>query len=300
MALIGALVVVVLATSAAVAMAERQQVELRRAENLTLGAQAMRHVQGVETWALAVLAADARRNQRDDAGDEWARPLPPTAVPGGEVAGTIEDLGGRLNLNDLIREDEPDPAQVERLRRLLAHLGLNPAMAMAVVDWIDSDLDTSGPDGAEDGYYSRLDPPYRSANRPMAHEGELSFVRGFDPAVLSRLLPHVCAVPAGSAINVNLATGPVLASLGRETEPDVLQSLLAGRPYPTVVDFISALVAAGVEGLEADGLAVTSNHFRVASHVRLGHVSLRVDSDIERIGGVPRLLRRQFQGDDDA
>ena len=47
----------------------------------------------------------------------------------------------------------PDPLRVERFRRLLEHLQLNPMLADAVLDWIDKDELVRMPGGAESASY---------------------------------------------------------------------------------------------------------------------------------------------------
>ena len=50
---------------------------------------------GAEAWAADVLKRDKLTGSpTDDFAEEWALPLPPLPVDGGEVAGQIEDLPG--------------------------------------------------------------------------------------------------------------------------------------------------------------------------------------------------------------
>ncbi len=111
-ALVTALLVVALATVAAVAMASRQQLDVRRTANLLQGDQAYVYAQAVEDWARVVLKRDAEDNQIDKLDDDWAQRLSPIVVPGGQVDGFIIDLQGRFNLNNLVKPDgqlsEPD------------------------------------------------------------------------------------------------------------------------------------------------------------------------------------------------
>ena len=56
--------------------------------------------------------------------------------------------------------------------RLLSNLNLNPIIANAIIDWIDSDQYTTYPDGAEDDIYMKLNPAYRTANQKMISKRE--------------------------------------------------------------------------------------------------------------------------------
>ena len=104
-ALVTALLVVSLVTVAAVAMATRQQVDVRRTANLLHGEQAYAHAVSAESWARVVLRRDAKDNDYDVLEDEWATALPPIAVEGGLVSGRVEDRQGRFNLNNLVDSD---------------------------------------------------------------------------------------------------------------------------------------------------------------------------------------------------
>jgi len=88
-ALITVLLVVSLATIAAVAMASRQQLDIRRAENLLDADQADLYAQGAEQWAEQLLARDAKRSQVDTLGEDWAKTLPAIPVEGGAIAAAI-------------------------------------------------------------------------------------------------------------------------------------------------------------------------------------------------------------------
>jgi general secretion pathway protein K len=48
------------------------------------------------------------------------------------------------------------------------------------MDWIDQD-DDERPQGAEEGYYRALTPPYGSRNGPMLFLEELLLVKGMTP-----------------------------------------------------------------------------------------------------------------------
>ncbi|HEY9197852.1 MAG TPA: type II secretion system minor pseudopilin GspK, partial [Gammaproteobacteria bacterium] len=195
-ALITALLVVALATVAAVAMASRQQLDVRRTANLLDGDQAYLYALGVESWARVVLARDARDNQVDKLDEDWAKRLSPIAVPGGQVDGFVSDLQGRFNLNNLLTAEgqlsEPD---VRYFQRLLRVLELNEQLTVAVIDWLDPDFDTRFPEGAEDDYYLSTETPYRAANRKFQSISELRLVKGFTAEVWNKLAPFVSALP---------------------------------------------------------------------------------------------------------
>ena len=59
----------------------------------------------------------------------------------------------------------PQQVATARFVLLLRALEIEPKIVPAILDWLDPDQDTSFPNGAEDDYYSKLNPPYRTADR---------------------------------------------------------------------------------------------------------------------------------------
>jgi type II secretory pathway component PulK len=81
----------------------------------------------------------------------------------------IIDEASKLNLN------YANQAQMIQLP------GINTEFADSIIDWIDTDSNVTGGDGAESDYYSSLPEPYQAKNQPMETPGELQLVKGFDP-----------------------------------------------------------------------------------------------------------------------
>lgn len=305
-ALITVLLVVALATVAAVHMTTRDQLDQRRTGNRLALQQAHELALGGERWAVAVLAEDLREGDEpltDNRDQDWARVLPPMPVEGGQVAGRISDMQGRFNINTLVRGETINAVALERFERLLRVLELDPQLARAVVDWLDTDGDATVPAGAEDDHYAALETPHLAANRPAVVASELRMVRGFDDGVWTRLAPHVTALPAfATAINVNTATPAVLQAVvpGLAAEAAVdLHETLAEEPFTTVEDFINdprvqaGTVADGDEALRSDGLAVRSRFFRTRVDVELADVTYTLYSWLQRDdNGASRVLRR--------
>ena len=285
-ALITALLVVAMATVAAVAMVERLDLDVRRSANLLHGEQAALYTRAVEDWARHILARDARDSKVDHAGEDWATILPAIAVDGGEVAGSIVDLQGRFNLNNLIVEGKPNEVEVVRFRRLLAALRIDAEITDALLDWLDPDLEPRFPEGAEEDEYLREEPAYRNANDYFATVSELRLVRGVTPEIYLALRPHVAALPRVTTINVNTATAPVLQSLAEGIGAADAEALIRDRGddgYPTVADFLKHDALAGREVGE-QGLSVSSGFFRVNSETHVGRIRSRMYSLIERTG----------------
>lgn len=293
-ALITALLVVALATIAAVAMTREQGLAIRRAENLRNAEQAWQYALGLEAFARKRLREDQASGDRVDTRNEaWASPLPVMPVENGRLTGRLEDVDGRFNVNSLLGSEAPE-IQMERFRRLLEILDLEPAVAPALADWLDPDIEARA-DGAEDYYYTGLAPAYRAGNRPLVDPSELRLVLGVDGEAWERLEPHVTALPSTeTTINVNTATEPVLRSLAEGISADQASALArAGRSgFSTVAEFLDSEPLDDL-AVEPRGLGVESRHFHALGVVQLGDDVFRFHSLIHRTprGAMPVLLR---------
>ena len=136
-------------------------------------------------------------------------------MPGGIITATMTDLDGRFNLNNLSPDNIQRADQWKaKFMLLLQALKLDTNLAQNVQDWMNSNPSA----GAGEGWYAAQAVPYRSARRIFTHVSELRLVQGFDGDTYARLLPHVSALPIGTAININTATVPVLMTL-RDSAP---------------------------------------------------------------------------------
>lgn len=317
-ALIIALLVVALATVTAVAIAWHEQIDIRRSENILRADQAYLQGLGVESWAIGMLERDIQStppgNKVDGLADNWAEPLPATPIEGGHIAGHIEDLQGRFNVNNLYVPLRPDIAQQQRaavelayFQRLLDVLNLDPAIAPAVADWIDGDTQARFPNGAEDYAYLDRQPPYRTANTRIASVSELRLVKGMTNKAYDKLAPYVTALPENTAINVNTAPAPVLQALSDKIDSNQLKALVQTRvKHPLTstsafmqqlglaasADHASPATKAAAEQLKSL-IGVSSQYYRVEADVKLDETQLRLFSLLaEQANGKVQVLAR--------
>lgn len=293
-ALVTALLIVSLATVAAVAMATRQYVDLRRSANLLHGEQAYAYAIAAESWARVILQYDIENSDIDVATEDWATALPPIAVEGGFVNGRITDLQGRFNINNLIdKNGAPSASDLAYFRQLLAVLELDQEIAMTLVDWLDADIDVHFPDGAEDQTYLLEATPYRSANTRMVSTSELRLVKGFTPEVVAALLPHVTALPERTAINVNTATAVVLQALSPELTATDAAALIEGRGeegYAGKNAFLAVNALAGL--VPTVSVDVKSDWFSVLTDVSVGDGRATLASLLKRQDNATQIIYR--------
>ena len=252
-ALITAVLIVALATILAVNVGFNGFLDQRRTATRYALDQGFQVAVGAEAWAADTLRRDAMedgRQRQDHLAEEWATPIPPIPIEGGEVAGYLEDMQGRFNVNSLVvrqgNQLQPDPLAVRRFERLLELLELETKWAGLIADWIDNDGQASFPDGAEDSVYTSETPAYRTAEMPITRTSELLALAEFGLDRYRRLDPYITALPIGTPINLCTAPPEVLDSLvagqrqftlGRDNVVDLRKE----RCHPTLQEFESAL-----------------------------------------------------------
>lgn len=291
LAAVTALLIVAVAASAAALMLSQQAAMLDQTAMVANRAQADAYAQAGFDWARGVLAQDARGGAEiDHLGEGWAQPMAGLPVERAVVSGAIGDEQGKLNLNNLVVNHKPSEPDVQAFRRLLAHSGLAPELADAVVDWIDRDGDLSGAGGAEDAFYLGLPRPYRAANQPMQQVEELYRVRGFDARAVARLRPYVSALPtpARTRVNVNTAPEPVIAALLPDVAPDRIAALVEMRrkaPLASENAIFEALQPKAGAAAINTSLDVKSSWFQVGVLVVQDEVHVAGDALVERKPG---------------
>jgi general secretion pathway protein K len=281
-ALVTAMLITALATIIATNLAWDNALDLRRTMVMLNRDQALQVALGSETLVQTVLRQDIQDSETDHLAEFWAGDLPIFPIEGGEVFGTIEDLQGRFNVNNLIGDNgEVDEESLQQFRRLLVALALDPRFAGITADWLDADLDASFPDGAEDPIYTGFIPPYRSANQQLTSISELAALEGMDKLTFDALRPHITALPGRTEINVNTATPAVLQSVGENVSTSDVEGLLKERESGGFTDFqtsFSSLIGPDV----LNRLSETSSYFQLRTVVRIDTVRITMYSTLQR------------------
>jgi general secretion pathway protein K len=295
-ALITAMLIVAIGTIIAVNLMWRGTLDLRRAEAALAADQGLMFVQGAEAWGADILRQDLVDSPNSDhLGEQWAIALPPLPVDGGTILGKLEDLQGRFNLNNLITANGAENRLArEQFERLLTNVELDPALAGAVVDWLDPDVNLRFPTGGEDVVYSSSDPPYLTANAPITSPSELLAISGFDREGYARLAPYVTALPAGTKLNVNTASDVVLSSLSVNIDLGTAQGLIDQRAGAEFTD-IDGTFAGLVDPDVLQTIDGVTEHFLLTATVTLGTNQLTMRSVLQRDqSGVTRALFRSL------
>lgn len=299
-ALLTALLIVAIATSTAIAIAARQHLEIRQTANLLGRDQAYMIALGGEFWAKQVLIEDRQNNKTDTLTELWASQPAAIAVQGGSIKGRIHDQQALFNLNTLVdSNNKQNPLAMGRFQRLLEQQHQDPALALAVADWIDKNQTINGSGGAEDETYMSSDPPYLTANHPMLSVSELALIKGFSPQTIETLLPWVTVLPKHTPINVNTAPVEILQILAPGLSLIDAQLLANSRQeqgYSSVDDFKRHPVLQNIK-LNPDGLSVASEYFRASIYAQVGRGHVQLYSLLGRTKNKTVLLRRRLTVD---
>ncbi len=245
-AIITALLIVTIATTISITISTRLQLDVRRTGNLIAQDQAQFYLLAAEEWSQRILRQDKKDNSHDSLDESWAIELPPLPVDGGSIQGKLTDLHACININALVKDGAVDAISKARLSQLFKNLGVETDLTQAIGDWIDIDLETSNPNGAEDGYYLNLETPYRTANTPLHSISELRLIKGFEDSETYELVkPYLCAFILNGgemSINVNTASAEVLQSLSAQMTADLAKQIIERRdeePFNDIKEFTS-------------------------------------------------------------
>ena len=292
-ALVSALLVSALIAIVAYNLSFQAGIEMRRTMVILYRDQAVQIALGAETWIAQILAEDLANSDTDHLGEIWASELPGLPIDGGTVTGEIIDLQGRFNINKLVDGNgDVDELYLEQFQRLLTNLEIDPRFAGIAADWIDPDRDAGFPDGAEDGIYTSLTPPYRPGNQPLTNISELAALDGMDRATFRLLEPHITALPGRTPINVNTATPVVLQSLDENLSPSDVESLLEERAEGGFADFQNTFSTLVTDELLSE-LDQSTGFFQLKVVVQIATVRVTYFSILQRTqqGAVVPILR---------
>lgn len=239
----------------------------------------------------------------------------------GLVQISVRDASNCFNVNQLANSDAaPSPGAAgggnpmdaqEDLALILESAEIDrrqsQEMVAALVDWMDSDL-VSELGGAEDSYYSDLDPPYRTSGLTLEADSELRAIRGFDPITMATIAGLVCAVPGKAQIKdrpININTLPaehaarLMPIFGETVDVSDLQQVLAGRPPEGWSDLGSFLSEPPLDALNPDlidrsQLSIVSTHVAISAKVAYrGHGMVMNYLFEVQAGRAVTLLRRE-------
>jgi len=287
-AIITALLIVTIAATVSVTISTRLQLDVRRTSNLIAQDQAQFYLLAAEEWSQRILRQDKKDSKSDSLDESWAIQLPPLPVDGGSIQGTLTDLHACINVNSLVQNGAVDPISKARLSLLFRNLGVKNDLTQAITDWIDSNMETTNPNGAEDGYYLNLQTPYRTANTPLHSISELRLIKGFEDSKTYQLVkPYLCAFIINDgeiAINVNTASAEVLQSLSARMTKQLANDIIERRyeePFGDLKEF-TKFSKLGTIIKDTAKLSTSSDYFLLRTQAVIGQANKVMYSIIYR------------------
>ena len=291
-----ALIMVLLAMALVVLMAggmmHKQGMRIFKTQHYLSQQQGQSVALGAEVFAGQILKTDYEDDKEnsdlsDHPEEAWAKYSAILPLDNNGVAEVqIDDLGGRINLNDLMdQQGQVQQLTRDRIERLLRVLGIIDVSVDALIDWMDSNEQTVSAYGAEDGQYLVQDPSYRAANQSFSSITELRLISGMTEEAYTLLRPHLTVLPVqGLGINVNMASAEVLRSLHDDITQQQAEVLIEKRKdvegWNTVGEFLQE------DEIPADvkppGLTVRSYFFEVVSRITVNERSTSLVSKIFR------------------
>ncbi|WP_432455690.1 type II secretion system minor pseudopilin GspK [Agarivorans sp. QJM3NY_29] len=309
-------VMLILAVMVVVAaqFSQRLQLDLARASNLQQSIRAHWLLSGAEAFAIKVLKQDLKDDDRVHLGQYWATEGMVFPVEDSVIKGSIHDLQACFNLNALGQPNKTDgqpPKVAAQFTGLLVALGVDAYLAEQITDatrdWIDADTIPLA-QGAEDGVYEGLIPPYLPANMPMVERSEFRAVYGVNAAIYRKVSPYICALPQSTlAINVNTIALDQPQLLEALFYPDLdnssAQQVLNDRPdegYRSLDEMMAHNALSGIS-LSASGvkssLTLNSNYFMAQLQIENEQGQAQMTSVIQRSGKADlKSIRRTYGG----
>ena len=261
---------------------------------------------GALDWARVILREDARSGDAnaptDHLAEPWAVPLQEArlsaflaALPDGTgetgnasnaindeklaqqvlLSGQVNDLQGRLNVNNLLQGDKLDGKTVLAFERLFDALGVPQAQLSLLTQGMQTAQKQNG-------------------NAPLMPQrmGQLSWF-GLSPQALHTLKPHMTVLPTRTLVNLNTASVQVLhASVPGLSLPDA-QRLVQQRDRQHWASLDAFQKALGRPISLSDTHGVSTQYFEVLGRLRMPQTTLQERSLVKREGQDLKVLWRE-------
>jgi len=301
-AILTAMLTVVLVTTLASAMLWQQwrAIEVETAQRARV--QSTWILTGALDWARLILREDARQGGPDYLSEPWAVALAPArlttflAAERGEalvgddadgvqdafLAGHIQDLQARLNVNNLIDNGKLHEPSLAAWRRLFAQLNLPESELTSMTQQLLLVYATDTDKKAEASV----------PLRPLA-VSDLVWL-GLSPATVKVLRPFVTLLPVRTTVNLNTAEPEVLTACipGLDmAQARALETARGVQHLRTLQDAESRVGNATIK-LDAGQHDVSSHFFSVTGQLRMGQAKLQETSVLQRDGMDVKILSR--------
>lgn len=280
-AIISVLIVVAVVATLATKMSIKQQKFIKTSDYMLIHQKQLLLALSIEPWAQNLLTKDLKDNNFDAKNDNWANNLEDSIVDKSTLSGQIIDQQSKLNLNNLTKPGELP--RLSQINRLFDALKLPKSLVDALIDYLDADNSPYSGNGAENDYYTRLERPYKIANKALIDLSELRLIKGFDHKTVQTLTPYVWVGPTKvNIVNINTASDKILQSLFDNPSPEKLNSVIEKQQeegFSTTDEFIEFIKPTKVD---KSLISVSSNYFLLKSEVNSKRAGFKLHSHIYR------------------
>jgi general secretion pathway protein K len=264
--------------------------------------QALWILSGAQDWGRLILRQDAISGSVDHLAEPWSIPLAESRVStflsdgeGGQddddlnafLSGQINDLQARLNVYQLIENQQISSTYLQAFRRLFDVLELPQAELDLMAEQLRLSLSQLS---TQDGDY--LIAPSRPQDLQRL---------GLSAATLMRLLPHISWLTAKTTVNLNTASLEVLYASLDGLDQSGARKIEQARLYSHFTRISQIHDALGLDSdeeqnrvvLNAQLHGINSSYFEIKGQVRIDDLVVAQTAVVQRSGRLVRTLRRE-------
>ena len=126
-------------------------------------------------------------------------------ILGFKIKSTLEDAKSRFNLNYLQPSNSTAFADVLALAGKGINLQKARDLTQAIINW-----SSTIPNSDTDSYYEKKGLGYKPSHQPFIDSSALVMIKGFDPALVAIMRPHLIALPSTICANFNSVSDPLV------------------------------------------------------------------------------------------
>jgi general secretion pathway protein K len=298
------LTVTLVATLASAALWQQwRQVEIETAERGR--SQTAWMMTGALDWTRLILREDAISAQgaaADHLGEPWALPVQESKLStflsqdqqwregDAEVflSGQITDAQSRMNVMNLVEEDQVSPAALARFAALFERLGLPLTELQSLARQLQAAVQAQTADAA-----NTHAPPAAGVALLPQHTEQLVWL-GLSPGTLAALQAHITVLPEATPVNLNTASAEVLSASVPGLDMAMARQAVALRERQHWNSLNAAQEALGAAGRQLDEKqhSVQSRYFEVLGRMRIEQVVQQERALVRRDGNQVRMLWR--------
>ncbi|MBI5098233.1 MAG: type II secretion system minor pseudopilin GspK [Nitrospirae bacterium] len=195
----------------------------------------------------------------------------------------IEDADAKININSILIENlKGETLHLTALQKLFESLNINPKLALAIADWIDTNSEpregfSGSEDNAKNTYLSTLD--------------ELKLIKGIDKDVFKKISPYITVHEDrtrvnhfDTLININTAKLPVLMSLHKDMTEALAQRIIDYRETSPIETKGQLSNINGMKELVAVlylPISFKSSNFRITARATVNEITRIIESDVD-------------------